>query len=184
MNSLFGNEDQQWSHLRKCHFYFSHIPSLELTWKVNYHLRILLGVTCSRMILSQLLSLLPSLEYLRVDMMAEDSSNWSFSIFDRTLRSLRIGFHRLDYDDLCALISPNLCRLYIDVYDRQSRINYAYLGTILRLLTRNFKQFNCDYRGTKIPLEEIKQTHHLFENIESIESYSCDIIRLQCRFLI
>jgi hypothetical protein len=117
-------------------------------------------------------------------MISDDVSNWNLSIFSKTLRSLRIGFHRLNYDDLCALISSYLRRLYIDIYDEQSSINYTYLGTLLISLTTNLKQFNCDYRGIEIPLNQIKCAHRLFQNIQLIESYPNDIIRLQCRNMI
>jgi hypothetical protein len=114
-------------------------------------------------------------------MISNDLSDWNLRIFKKTLRSLRIGFHRLNFNDLHALIGSNLSRLYIDIYDEQSPINYTYLGTLLISLTKNLKQFNCDYRGIEISLDQIKSSHRLFQNIQLIESYSNDIIRLQCR---
>jgi hypothetical protein len=114
-------------------------------------------------------------------MIDNDLSNWNTRIFDKTLRSLRIGFHRLNIDDLHPLIGSNLRRLYIDIYDEHSPINFTYLGTLLTSLTRNFKQFNCEYRGIEMPLDQIKSSHRLFENIQLIETYSNDIIRLQCQ---
>ena len=180
MDCLFANKDHQWTYLRTCNFYFSHFSCPKFTWQVNQHLRTLLGITCCRIVLSQLLSLLPCLEHLRVDMISEDSSNWNLSILSKTLRSVRIGFHRVNYDDLCALISSDLSRLYLDIYDERSSINYRYLGTLLSFLTRNCKQFNCDYRGVEIPLDEIRHAHQFFHNIEFIESPSRDIVRLRC----
>ncbi len=151
---------------------------------MNQKLSTLSGVICSRKTLSELLSLLPSLKHLRVDMISDDLSNWNLSIFRKTLLSLRIGFRQLNYDDLCVLIGSQLHRLYIDIYSEQPSINFNYLGTLLMSLTIKLKQFNCDYRGLGISLDEIKHTHRLFRNIQSIESYSNDIIRLTCRNMI
>ena len=181
---LFGDKDQQWSFLHSCNFYFSYFPNPRSTWQPNYILCTLSGVICSRIILSQLLSLLPCLEHLRVDMISDDLSNWNLTIFRKTLLSLRIGFYQLNYDDICVLISPYLRRLHLDIYHEQPPINFVCLGTLIMSLTKNLKQFNCDYRGIEISIDGIRTAHRLFQNIQSIESHSYDTISLVCRDMI
>ncbi|CAF3739509.1 unnamed protein product [Adineta steineri] len=181
---LFGNNQQeQWSFLRVCNFYFPVFPDSKLTWQPNHTLCTLFGVTCSRTTLSQLLSLLPCLKHLRVDMIANDLSNWNLSIFDKTLASLRIGFHYINYDDLYVLIGPCLHRLYLEIYHEQSSINFARLGALLTSLTTKLKQFNCDYRGANICIAEIKSAHSLFQNIQA-KSDSCDTHSVICEDII
>ncbi|CAF0896930.1 unnamed protein product [Rotaria sp. Silwood1] len=181
---LFGNNQQQWSFLRSCNFYFSHFPKTKLSWQSNRVLCTLSGIICSRMTLSQLLSLLPCLKHLRVDMISNDSSNWNLEIFQNTLLSLRIGFDELNYDDLRILITPHLHRLHIEIYHEVAYINFSYLGTLIMSLTTKLKQFNCDYRASEISMNEIKTSHTLFRNIQSIKSNSYDTISLICRDMI
>lgn len=117
-------------------------------------------------------------------MISHDLSNWNLQIFQKTLLSLRIGFDQFNYEDLSALIGSNLYRLYIDIYHEQSFINFTYLGNLIMSLTSKIKQFNCDYRGEQISLNDIKNAHRLFRNIQLIPSQCCDIIRLSCRDMI
>jgi hypothetical protein len=117
-------------------------------------------------------------------MISDDLSNWNLTLFQKTLLSLRIGFHQLNYDDLSVLIGSNLHRLYIDIYHQQPSINFNYLGNLFMSLTPKIKQFNCDYQGIQICLDEIKRAHRLFRNIQLIQSHSPDIIRLTCRDMI
>ncbi|CAF2546407.1 unnamed protein product [Rotaria sp. Silwood2] len=184
LDCLFGINQQQWSFLRSCNFYFFYFPKAKLSWQPNRVLCTLKGITCSRMTLSQLLSLLPCLKHLRVDMIFNDSSNWNMEIFKKTLLSLRIGFNQLNYDDLCVLIAPHLYRLHIEMYHEELSLNFAHLGTLIVSLTTRLKQFNCDYRGMEIPIDEIKAAHTLFRNIQSIKSHSYDTISLICRDVI
>ncbi len=180
---LFGNNQQRWLFLRSCHFYFPHFPNSKLTWQPNRILCTLSGVICSRFTLSQLLSLLPCLKHLRVDMISHDLSNWNLTIFKKTLVSLRIGFHQLNYDDLYVLIGPDLNRLHIEIFE-QTSIDFARLGSLIVSLTTKLKQFNCDYRGTGICIHAIKAAHTLFQNIQSVKSHCCDITNLICRDMV
>jgi hypothetical protein len=117
-------------------------------------------------------------------MISDDLSNWNLRIFKKTLSSLRIGFYQLNYDDLSVLIGSNLHRLYIDIYHEQPSINFTYLGTLIISLTSKLKQFDCEYRGIDVSLDDIQHSHRLFRNIQSLESHSYDIIRLSCRDMI
>jgi hypothetical protein len=117
-------------------------------------------------------------------MICDDSSQWNLTIFKKTLLSLRIGFYQLNYDDLQALIGSDLYRLHIDIYHEQPSINFTYLGTLIMSLTTVLKQFNFDYQGKGLSVDEIKTAHTLFQNIQSLETHSSDSISLICRDMI
>ena len=148
---------------------------------MNTVLRSLSGVICSRKTLSELLSLLPCLEYLRVDLIGNDSSQWNRSIFRRTLRSLHIAFEQLIIADLCTLIGPDLNRLTMEIRAEQHPIDFQSLGRALHeTLCRPLKRFQCDYRGEKRSVNSIRMAHILFGNIQSIPLSSYDTYRLIC----
>ena len=98
-------------------------------------------------------------------MISNDLSHWNVMIFKKTLLSLRIGFHQFNYDDLYVLIGPDLYRLHIDIYHEQPSINFSYLGCLIMSLTTKLKQFNFDYQGIGISIDDIKTAHTLFRNI-------------------
>ena len=181
---LFDNNQQRWLFLRSCNFYFPLFPNSKLTWQPNRILCTLSGVICSRTTLSQLLSLLPCLKHLRVEMISNDLSTWNLTIFEKTLLSLRIGFYQLNYDDLSVLIGSDLQRLHIEILHEQTSIDFSRLGYLLVSLTTKLKQFNCDYRAMEISIDAIKTTHTLFQNIQLIKSHSCDTTSLICRDMI
>ena len=144
-------------------------------------LRSLSGVICSRKTLSELLSLLPCLEHLRVDLLVNDWSEWNRASFRRTLRSLHIRFEQLIIADLCTLIGPYLRRLNIEVRDEQRPINFQLLGqALLDTLSKPLKCFQCDYRGRKVSLNSIRMAHVLFVNVQYIPLVSYDTHRLIC----
>ena len=97
---------------------------------------------------------------------------------------MRIGFRQLNYDDLCVLIGPDLYRLHIDIDHEQPSINFAYLGSLIMSLTTKLKQFNFDYQGIGISINDIRTAHTLFRNIQSIETHLCDTLSLVCRDMI
>jgi len=117
-------------------------------------------------------------------MIPDDLSIWNLIIFKKTLVSLRIGFCQLNYDDLYVLIGSNLRRLHIDIYHEQPKINFTCLGNLIMSLTKTLKQFNFDSRKIEMSIDEIRRSHRLFRNIQSIESYSYDMISLRCRDMI
>ena len=177
---LFSNRQKPWLYLRSCHFYFPHFPNSKVTWQPNRTLRTLSGMTCSRSTLSQLLSLLPSLKYLRVDMIANDLSDWNTMIFEKTLSSLRIGFHQLNYDDIRVLIGPLLRRLHIEVFREQPSINFSLLATVIMSRGKQLEQFFCDYRGRNIPVDSIKTAHRMFQSIQVLPTHSYDTNSFKC----
>ncbi|CAF1604955.1 unnamed protein product [Adineta ricciae] len=177
---LFSNRHKPWLYLHSCHFYFPHFPNSKVTWQPNRTLRTLSGVTCSRKTLSQLLSLLPSLKCLRVDMIANDLSDWNTMIFEKTLTSLRIGFHQLNYDDIRVLIGPLLRRLHIEVFCEQPSINFSLLGAVIMSRGKELEQFCCDYRGRNIPVDSIKTAHRMFQSIQVLPTHSYDTNSFKC----
>ncbi|CAF0957474.1 unnamed protein product [Rotaria sordida] len=178
---LFGNEHQRWHFLRSCNFLFSPLPNLKTTWQPNYNLCTLSGITCSRTILSQLLVLVPSIKYLHIDMLSDDHSNWITPINIKNLVSLRIGFSRLIYDDISYLIGPKLHRLYLDIYNKSISIDFANLAAFLISIPQKLKQFNCDYPGSSVNINEIRVIHPLFRNMEVVHGYSNNFIKLVCK---
>lgn len=131
--------------------------------------------------LSQLLALVPSLKYLRVELPFNDFSNWSKPVMVENLVSLGVIFFRLTYDDLCYLIGPQLSRLYLQVQDNIIPIDFGYLATLLISLPQKLKQFNCDYQGKKVDINAIRNAHLLFKNMEIVHSYSFDTVKIVCK---
>mgnify|MGYP006892784687 FL=1 len=165
--------------MHSCNFYFSFLSQIKSTWQINRTLRTLIGLICSRLTLSQLLSLLPCLKHLHIDLIANDSSNWNRNLFEINLQTLRIGFSQFHFDDLEILIGNELTRLHIDFNDEQSTMNFRLLGNLLTLFAPNLRRFYCDYRGQQISLENIRYEHNLFRNIEFIRTHSNDFVQLK-----
>jgi len=114
-------------------------------------------------------------------MISNDRSNWIIPVTVKNLVSLRIGFYRLIYEDLCALIGPYLCRLYLEVYDDPIPIDFSHLGALLISTSQKLKQFNCDYRGKTVNIYAIRTAHFLFRDIDLVNSLPNDTIKLICR---
>ncbi|UJR35084.1 hypothetical protein I4U23_027859 [Adineta vaga] len=177
---LFGNEKQRWQYLHSCSFLFSPLPNLKNSWKPNYNLLKLSGITCSRIKLSQLLLLVPSLQYLHFEFLFDDST-WKLPLNVNHLISLRIRFPILNYNDLSALLGSNLRYLYLDISSIDDPIDFVHIGSLIESNSSKLKQFNCDYQGNDLNMEEIRIAHTIFKNIISLESDVDEPIRLICK---
>ncbi|CAF2201922.1 unnamed protein product [Rotaria magnacalcarata] len=155
---LFGKKQQRWHILRSC-------------------------ITCSRATLSRLLVLLPHLKYLRVNMIHNDRSNWILPANVKELVSLRIGLFQLIYDDIYCLIGPELHLLHLDIYNKNTPIDFSTLSTLLMSKPQKLKRFNCDYRGSTVNLNKIRVRYPIFQNIEVENTYPNSIIKLVYKYM-
>ncbi|CAF4043640.1 unnamed protein product [Rotaria magnacalcarata] len=143
----------------------------------------IVSITCSRATLSRLLVLLPHLKYLRVNMIHNDRSNWILPANVKELVSLRIGLFQLIYDDIYCLIGPELHLLHLDIYNKNTPIDFSTLSTLLMSKPQKLKRFNCDYRGSTVNLNKIRVRYPIFQNIEVENTYPNSIIKLVYKYM-